>query len=132
MLPPVFMLIRNVGKYLPVHMASSPGRLETFETSPKPLRERHNLVRTQMLRVILEFNNICKNTNTCIKQARKNRVSFVATCCEIRFSKLSDHIRHFINVTENSYMKKCLTKLINSTTCPNTVRKFRIAICKVY
>lgn len=103
----VYTPIPNVGKYLPVHTASHPRQLES---SPIPLSEPHTLVRTQMLRVILEFNNIFKNTNE-MRKGRKKRVKFVATGCEIHFSKLSDHILHFIKVRENLYMNTVSYKM---------------------
>jgi hypothetical protein len=100
----VYTPIPNVDKYLPVHMASYSRRLES---SPVPLWEPHTSVRTQMLRVSLEFNIIFKNTNEMHKARRRRRrkknAKFVATGCEILFSKLSDHILHFINVSENLY-----------------------------
>jgi len=39
-----------------------------------------------------------------MRKARTKRVNFAATGGEILFSKLTDHIPHFINVRENLHM----------------------------
>jgi len=44
-------------------------------------------------------------------KGRKKRVKFVATGCEILFSKLSDHIFNFINVRENLYLSYKMNKI---------------------